>query len=757
MNKKKILNAFKVLIILFLLLGILFLGMIHWKSEAVITRVVALIQNQMEDSLKYDDISLEWIRYFPSAALQLNGLKIGSTENPLIDGGTVDVVLRLFPLLKEKIIINKLMITNSQIHISKNNGRWTYDLFKKGKKETNTKTANVSSNNDNTGWKTLIKQVQLENTDVFYDDRDGLIFELAIDEGKIDGNLTGSLFDAELDLTAELKRLKMNDYVQDVPFPFEMKGNYKYESKEGYQEIKNWKIHNDGIQFQVNGTMRKEPDHNVVDMHVAWADSDPQYIKALIPSQNISNWNEYVFSGKSKGQLEIKGNSSKVEKPHIQLSSELKNGSIKFPGDGGQLKNMLVDVAYDNGDTKTKDKTYLRANLRHGTFEGNDLKADILIDNPVHPVLNAELSGSLPASILNLFLDSTSWNFKNGFFDIDHYKINGLSLGSISTMTFVDKSEGELTAENIQFNYNGDEIVIGEGGMKLDASGKMKLDVEEFLWNKAKGENIEGEILFAGNKVDFNLNGKHSQGNVNVKGNLILGTKPVLNADWKVKGIEMKDLLTSFENFDQTFITSNNLEGKADIWSQSTIPYDAKGNILAKEIVLRAAIDIKDGKLKDLKTLEDFSKYVHLDDLRDIKFSEFRNYMKIEGGKVFLPVMFLQSNAINMSINGVHSFNQDILYNLKLNAGQAATNKVKKFDPLRKLKQARKSGWINMYFVLSGTVDNVKYEQDQKQVISSFEQSKQLKETLRNYLVDKFGHEVYWLEPNEWEDIPEYK
>ena len=62
-----------------------------------------------------------------------------------------------------------------------------------------------------------------------------------------------------------------------------------------------------------------------------------------------------------------------------------------------------------------------------------------------------------------------------------------------------------------------------------------------------------------------------------------------------------------------------------------------------------------------------------------------------------------------------------------------------------------------MYFILSGTVDEVKYEQDQKQVVSAFEQSSELKESLRSYLVDRFGHDVYWLEPNEWEDIPEYK
>jgi hypothetical protein len=131
--------------------------------------------------------------------------------------------------------------------------------------------------------------------------------------------------------------------------------------------------------------------------------------------------------------------------------------------------------------------------------------------------------------------------------------------------------------------------------------------------------------------------------------------------------------------------------------------------------------------------------------------------MKIEDGKVYLPVMFIQSSAMNLSICGVHSFDQKILYNLKLNAGQVVSTKLRKNDVKKEFKQARKSGWINMYFILEGTTSNVKYQQYRTAVISGFEQSAALKESLRNYLVEKFGYDVYWLEPNEWEDIPEYE
>lgn len=38
-----------------------------------------------------------------------------------------------------------------------------------------------------------------------------------------------------------------------------------------------------------------------------------------------------------------------------------------------------------------------------------------------------------------------------------------------------------------------------------------------------------------------------------------------------------------------------------------------------------------------MKTLEDFGTFVHLDDLRDIRFNQLRNYMKIETGPSICP------------------------------------------------------------------------------------------------------------------------
>src|SRR5687768_3410897 len=280
MIKKKLLNGLKVITILLLSLGILFLVIIQWKSDAVVKKVITLMQSQMQDSLRYDDLSLEWFRHFPSASLHMSGLHIGTTKDPLITGGNVDVVLRLFPLLQEKIVINKLLITDSQITITKKNGRWTYEIFKKGSQTNGIEKADVR--NDTSGWQAMVRNIEFENTLITYANPEGTKFLLDISTGNIRGNLSRKLIDAKINMTGSLSDLVMNLYKQAKSIFFELDGDYKYESDKGLQLI-DWKIENENITLETSGTIQDKDNQRWMDIHAEWADADPQFLKSILP------------------------------------------------------------------------------------------------------------------------------------------------------------------------------------------------------------------------------------------------------------------------------------------------------------------------------------------------------------------------------------------------------------------------------------------------------------------------------------------
>ncbi len=746
MIHEKILNGFKIIAITILLIAIVFVSLIEWKGDTIVKKVISVVEKNLVDSLHYETLHLEWLRYFPAVALRMDGLTLGPDKVPLLEGGHIDIVLRLWPLLKEKIMIDRLLIINSRLNMIKQDLGWSYEVFKK------------SDSANSNEWTAFVHLIQLEKSILFYDDHEGLTFSMNIDKAKIKGELTGKLITADIMAKGSLDKLVTTTYTLPSTVSFEVSGNYKKDQEAGTQLYGDWNLSLEGIDMEGSGSTRKERGQEYLDATINWKNGNAKTLQQFAPSKIMEDWEGFNLTGDTEGQIKINGKSSNQETPTISCTAVLKNGNIQFPVKESPMKDVRLEVNYINKDVASKQNSKINVILKQGTFNGKPIQSNISVINLEHPVMSLDLNGYLPAGVLNIVTSSSGLHFQEGAFDIDHLKIVNLALTKISIKTMVEKSETDFKMENLKFHINKDVIEITKGEITLAPAGYLKLGAENLNWNNAKSRQVKGEFVFAPDKISYKINGLICHGTIESSGIISgLGQQPVMDAEWKMTGVEIKEVMASFDNFDQTFITSDNIKGKTNIWAKTLIPYDESGNILSQKIQASAAIDIKDGELENMKTIEDFSKYIHLQDLRDIRFNEFRNYLKIEDGKVYLPVVFIQSNAINLSVSGIHSFDQHILYNLKINAGQAVTNKLRKPDYGKSFKRARKSGWINLYYVLSGTTSSVRYEQDQKEVLSGFEQSATLKENLRNYLVDHFGYDVYWLEPNEWEDIPEYE
>ncbi len=745
MNREKFITAFKISIITFLILAISMLAVMRWKSDMIMDKVLASVQDQLTDSLRYSEAGIDWFSHFPSTAIQINNLFLGSGKSPLIAGGDVAIVIRLIPLLKGNIVISQLHLVNSTIHIHQHDGKWSYEIIKK------------SEASSDESFNTRINELVIENTTLKYNDGKGTKFDLRIKDGKFKGDMEKNILDLDIDINSSLTELVMDGYRQVEPFPSRFTGQYVFDMNSGRQSFTNLNIENEAIQLSANGTVIREPDHEMVDMDIQWKKANPEMLKKWLPEKIMADWKNYTLYGESDGEAKIQGKSSTKDTPHISSTATLRNGGIDFMAEKEEIKGLNLEVIYDSGGRKSGRKSNAEIIFKKSSMLGGALEGNIKIENLDKPTFDINLTGSLPAGLLNL-IGIPGMHFEKGSFDIDHFELNRFQTETSSFSTFLQRGKTSVTVKNISLTYLNNAIAMPRGDLHLEGS-KLNLSLDAFNWNKASVTDLKGWVSSKENELQFNLDGILCEGKIETKGTVTsMNQRPVSNATWKVKGIEIKQLLESFSNFDQTFITAENLKGKTNIWAESTIPFDEKWNIITNKVMMKSAIDITDGQLKGLKTLEDFGTYVHLNDLRDIRFNQLRNYMKIENGTVYLPVMFIQSSALNLSISGEHRFNQEILYYLKLNAGQVVSTKLKKNDVRKDFKQARKSGWINMYYVLEGTTANVKYQQYRNAVIAGFEQSSALKENLRKDLVTKFGYdEVYWIEPNEWEDIPEYE
>jgi AsmA-like C-terminal region len=265
--------------------------------------------------------------------------------------------------------------------------------------------------------------------------------------------------------------------------------------------------------------------------------------------------------------------------------------------------------------------------------------------------------------------------------------------------------------------------------------GNFQANIENFDYQRISGKNFVGNINFGDHDINLSGNVETMGGNMQLKGRLATLNATDLHAIIICNKIDATTFLYQCENFGQKIVTNNNLKGALNAKIVLDAQWDTQGNFLDKKLVTFAYLNIQNGEMKDVKMLEDFSTFVKIQDLKHIKFTTLENWFEIRNGWIFMPAMTIRNNALNMMVSGAQSFENDINYNIKVNAAQVVINRFKAFNPrLSPQKDIEDEGLFDLFFNMKGTLDKYEIEQAKTYVKAEFERSQAQKRDIQTKL-----------------------
>jgi hypothetical protein len=299
--------------------------------------------------------------------------------------------------------------------------------------------------------------------------------------------------------------------------------------------------------------------------------------------------------------------------------------------------------------------------------------------------------------------------------------------------------------------------------------GQIRLACDKGQYDKLLLQNFKGQIEFTPQHILFKnwaLEAMNGRAELNAKVHLY--DEPYLLAFVDFKSIDIQQLFSQLNNFGQDYLTDKQLRGKLTSLVKIDAYWDKKGNFLSKDLFVLADVLLRDGELIGLSMLESFSTFVKVKDLRHIKFTELRNQFRIQDATLHIPAMFIRSNALNLTMAGTHSFNQEVDYKFKINAGQVLINRLRQHDPDLEPLKAREKGLFNVYARMTGNLGTGKYQVKMGKKHTKKALEAELKKELpaiANILkveFDKSGlngeSRLSELEePKEWDDIPDFQ
>jgi hypothetical protein len=182
-----------------------------------------------------------------------------------------------------------------------------------------------------------------------------------------------------------------------------------------------------------------------------------------------------------------------------------------------------------------------------------------------------------------------------------------------------------------------------------------------------------------------------------------------------VKDIDINKTFSSFNNFGQSFIVTDNLAGTLTGSVTLLTPLDSSYKIITKAVVAEAHLLISEGRLVSFAPAESLSSYLDLDELRDIKFSKMENDLFINNRTVSVPKMLVNSSAVNFTVYGTHTFDNNYSYHVRLLLSEVLSRKARERNrDLSALEQIKVDGsgkaTIPLKLVCENGVTSVGYD-----------------------------------------------
>ena len=281
--------------------------------------------------------------------------------------------------------------------------------------------------------------------------------------------------------------------------------------------------------------------------------------------------------------------------------------------------------------------------------------------------------------------------------------------------------------------------------------GSFNANIESFNYEQIEGESFTGKLEFENNEVSIFGEFGAMGGSIDIDGTGYFEEQPKLKAKVICHDIDATEFFRQMEDFGQDLLTSKNIKGTLNTKMVVDAQWDKEANFLYEDLHVLADVQATDGELNNFGMLEDFSGYVKIRDLERIKFVDMRNWFEIKKERLYIPVMFIQTNALNLLLSGEHSFENRFDYNIKVNAGQVVFAKFKKHNPKLEPQPAKKRGLFNLYFNAFGDLEDYEVKTNKKKVNKAFKMSEYRKNGIQAAINKEFGRAYRMEIPKAYE------
>lgn len=243
------------------------------------------------------------------------------------------------------------------------------------------------------------------------------------------------------------------------------------------------------------------------------------------------------------------------------------------------------------------------------------------------------------------------------------------------------------------------------------ASVHMNLQVNRVLYKKFVAKNVKSDITLKKSGININnVSLNHAGGSLRIKGNIDQsGRYNRMNVHTTIANANVQELFYAFDNFGQDAITDRNLTGSFNASINASASMKDNGQIVPGSVLGTVDFNLKKGAIINFEPMRKVGSLAFPNrNFSNITFENLKNTLFIQGNKVNIPPMQIESSVLNIFLQGVYGFASGTDIALQIPLRNPKKDELIN-DEVAKEKRSKRGIVINVRAV-DGADGNVKFK-----------------------------------------------
>ncbi len=427
--------------------------------------------------------------------------------------------------------------------------------------------------------------------------------------------------------------------------------------------------------------------------------ADYSGIPIKISRANILNLEKPIARGKFESEFDVKNLGNILDKNLLGFSNGKVSIDLNFVGDivNYEISKPLFEGSIDITNAALQ---YVPRRLK---FEDVDISMIFKADDLTIPKFNLRSGKS------NVNMNGRIDNFLNLYYTdperlVLNWKVRSPQIQLSEFLGFLGARKTSRTTVQKKGDFTNElDLLFEKSNVDMD------IDVDKVIYNKFTATNFNANILLSSKGISLK-NGfvNHGDGAIKFDGSMSpSGKSNNFKINTTVKDVNISKFFEGFNNFSLKSMTSQNLQGKVTADANLSGILLDNGQLLENSLRGNLNFNLKDGALVNFDAIRNVGKYgFPFRNFDKISIYDLRGKFKINGEKIEIAPMKINSSVINMNFEGVYSFNAGTL--LYINVPLRNPKKDEDIENKDELANRRMRGIVVNLIVKDGDDGKVK-------------------------------------------------